>query len=47
MIDRERLAGRLPPGVRAHDLWRIPEPYLAEAQNDATFVAIKQEEGSQ
>jgi hypothetical protein len=27
--------------VRARELWRIPEPYLAEAQDDAALVAIK------
>ena len=29
LIDRERLAGRFPPRVRARELWRIPEAYLA------------------
>ena len=41
LIDRGKLAGRFPPRVRAKELWRIPEPYLAEAQDDATVVAIK------
>jgi 5-methyltetrahydropteroyltriglutamate--homocysteine methyltransferase len=27
--------------VRARELWRIPEPFLAEAQDDATAVAIR------
>src|SRR6185295_2941862 len=36
LIDRQKLAGRFPPRVRARELWRVPEPYLAEAQNDAT-----------
>lgn len=44
LIDREKLAGRFPPRVRAHELWRIPEPLLAEAQDDATILAIKEEE---
>ena len=44
LIDRERLAGRFPPRVRARELWRVPEPYLAEAQDDATLVAIKAQE---
>jgi 5-methyltetrahydropteroyltriglutamate--homocysteine methyltransferase len=30
--------------VRAQELWRIPEPLLAEAQNDATLMAIKAQE---
>ena len=44
LIDRERLAGRFPPRVRARELWRVPEPYLAEAQDDATITAIKAQE---
>jgi 5-methyltetrahydropteroyltriglutamate--homocysteine methyltransferase len=39
-IDRERLGDRLPPRVRARELWRIPEPYLEEAQDDATRLAV-------
>src|SRR5579872_5054024 len=44
LIDRANLAGRFPPRVRARELWRVPEPYLAEAQDDATIVAIKAQE---
>ena len=44
LIDRQKLAGRFPPRVRARELWRIPEPYLAEAQDDATIVAIRAQE---
>jgi 5-methyltetrahydropteroyltriglutamate--homocysteine methyltransferase len=44
LIDRKKLAGRFPPRVRAKELWRIPEPYLAEAQDDATIMAIKAQE---
>ena len=44
LIDRARLAGRFPPRVRARELWRIPEPFLAEAQDDATLVAIRAQE---
>jgi 5-methyltetrahydropteroyltriglutamate--homocysteine methyltransferase len=40
LIDREQLLARLPPRVRARDLWRIAEPLLEEAQDDATLVAI-------
>jgi 5-methyltetrahydropteroyltriglutamate--homocysteine methyltransferase len=32
LIDREKLAGRFPPRVRARELWRIPPQYLNEAQ---------------
>jgi 5-methyltetrahydropteroyltriglutamate--homocysteine methyltransferase len=44
LIDREKLRGRFPPRVRARELWRIPEPYLAEAQDDATLLAIRAQE---
>jgi 5-methyltetrahydropteroyltriglutamate--homocysteine methyltransferase len=46
LIDRERLAGRFPPRVRARELWRVAEPYLAEAQDDATILAIKAQEAA-
>jgi 5-methyltetrahydropteroyltriglutamate--homocysteine methyltransferase len=44
LIDRAKLAGRFPPRVRARELWRIPDPYLEEAQDDATLMAIKAQE---
>ena len=44
LIDRKRLAERFPPRVRARELWRVPEAQLAEAQDDATVVAIKAQE---
>ena len=44
LIDRAKLAGRFPPRVRARELWRVAEPYLAEAQDDATIMAIKAQE---
>jgi len=44
LIDRDKLAGRFPPRTRARELWRIPEPRLAEAQDDATLLAIHAQE---
>src|SRR3569832_1012908 len=44
LIDRAKLAGRFPPRVRARKLWRIGEPYLAQAQDDATLLAIRFQE---
>src|SRR5688572_27848156 len=44
LIDRAKLAGRFPPRVRARELWRIAPPFLEEAQNDATLLAIKAQE---
>jgi len=44
LIDRDKLKGQFPPRTRAKELWRIPEPYLGEAQDDATRVAIREQE---
>ena len=44
LIDRGKLGGRFPPRVRARELWRIPEPFLARAQDDATELAIRAQE---
>ena len=44
LIDRQRLASRFPPRVRARELWRVPEPWLREAQDDATHLAIRAQE---
>jgi 5-methyltetrahydropteroyltriglutamate--homocysteine methyltransferase len=41
LIDRDRLGDRLPPRVRARDLWRVPEPFLEAAQDDATRLAVQ------
>jgi 5-methyltetrahydropteroyltriglutamate--homocysteine methyltransferase len=40
LIDRGRLGDRLPPRVRARELWRVPEELLEEAQDDATRLAV-------
>ncbi len=44
LIDRAKLAGRFPPRTRAQELWRISPEFLDEAQNDATIVAIRDQE---
>jgi 5-methyltetrahydropteroyltriglutamate--homocysteine methyltransferase len=41
LIDRERLVHLPPVRVRAQELWRIPEPWLEQAQDDATRLAIR------
>jgi 5-methyltetrahydropteroyltriglutamate--homocysteine methyltransferase len=46
LIDREKLAGRFPPRTRALELWRISDPWLAEAQDDATLLAIRAQEAA-
>jgi 5-methyltetrahydropteroyltriglutamate--homocysteine methyltransferase len=44
LIDRKKLAGRFPPRVRAKELWRVEPDLLAEAQDDATVLAIRAQE---
>jgi len=44
LIDREKLAGRFPPRVRAAELWRVDPAYLEQAQQDATLLAIRAQE---
>jgi 5-methyltetrahydropteroyltriglutamate--homocysteine methyltransferase len=46
LIDRKKLAGRFPPRVRAKELWRISEAFLAQAQDDATLLAIQAQEAA-
>ena len=44
LIDRPNLASRFPPRVRLRTLWRVAEPYLQQAQDDATILAIRDQE---
>jgi len=44
LIDREKLAGRFPPRVRATELWRVQPEFLEQAQRDATLLAIRAQE---
>jgi 5-methyltetrahydropteroyltriglutamate--homocysteine methyltransferase len=44
LIDRERLRHRFPPRVRATELWRVDPQYLEQAQDDATLIAIRDQE---
>ena len=44
LIDREKLAARFPPRVRANELWRVGSEWLEEAQDDATILAIRDQE---
>src|ERR1700743_3094934 len=44
LIDRSKLAKRFPPRVRAGELWRVDERFLEEAQDDATRLAILDQE---
>jgi 5-methyltetrahydropteroyltriglutamate--homocysteine methyltransferase len=44
LIDRKRLAEIVPPRARARELWRVDEPFLDQAQDDATILAIRDQE---
>src|SRR3954447_21633069 len=44
LLDRDKLRGRFPPRVRARELWRVDPEYLEEAEDDATRLAILDQE---
>jgi 5-methyltetrahydropteroyltriglutamate--homocysteine methyltransferase len=44
LIDRVKLAGRFPPRVRARELWRVAPEWLDQAMDDATLLAIRDQE---
>src|SRR6187401_2358173 len=44
LIDRAKLAARFPPRVRAKELWRVAPEFLKQAQDDATLLAIRDQE---
>lgn len=44
LIDREKLTASMPPRVRAKELWRVAPEWLEEAQDDATIIAIRDQE---
>lgn len=46
LIDRAKLSARLPPRIRANELWRISSGDLQEALNDATALAIADQEAA-
>src|SRR5256714_11561278 len=41
LIDRDKLTTLPPVRVRASELWRVPEPWLEQAQDDGTILAIR------
>jgi 5-methyltetrahydropteroyltriglutamate--homocysteine methyltransferase len=41
LIDRDKLTHLPPVRIRAQELWRVPEPWLEGAQDDATLIAIR------
>jgi len=41
LIDRDMLMTHGPPRVRMREIWRVEEPFLEQAQDDATRLAIR------
>jgi len=44
LIDRAGLAKVAPPRIRARELWRVAPDWLEAAQDDATLIAIRDQE---
>ncbi len=44
LIDRGMLTANTPPRVRMRELWRVAAEFLEEAQDDATILAIRDQE---
>ncbi|PWU05900.1 MAG: 5-methyltetrahydropteroyltriglutamate--homocysteine methyltransferase [Terriglobia bacterium] len=44
LINRSLLTSNTPPRVRMRDLWRVAPEYLEQAQDDATVLAIRDQE---
>lgn len=44
LVDRDLLLGSLPVRIRERKLWRVPEAFLEQAQDDATLLAIRDQE---
>lgn len=44
LIDRAVLSSQMPPRTRADELWRVDTQWLEQAQDDATLVAIRDQE---
>lgn len=41
LVDQDKLKSRMPPRVRARELWRVSEENLQDAQDDATILAVR------
>ncbi len=44
LIDRQKLAMEMPARIRAQGLWRVAPEWLEQAQDDATILAIRDQE---
>ena len=41
LVNRETLHQHGVPRTHAHDMWRVPQPFLEQAQDDGTILAIR------
>ena len=41
LVDKSVLKSQTVPRVRLREMWRVAEPYLEQAQDDATLIAIR------
>src|SRR5580700_8994685 len=44
LIDRGKLAAHPPPRIRSQELWRVAPEFLKQAQDDATLLALRDQE---
>src|SRR5437016_3542665 len=44
LIDRQKLAKEMPARIRAQELWRVAPEWLEQAQDDATILAVRDQE---
>src|SRR5579872_2769167 len=44
LIDRDKLGKQMPPRIRSEELWRVNEEWLLEAQDDASILAVHDQE---
>jgi 5-methyltetrahydropteroyltriglutamate--homocysteine methyltransferase len=44
LVDRALLRSRMAPRVRVPEIWRVPAEHLEQAQDDATILAIRDQE---
>jgi len=44
LIDRALLARWMAPRIRVHDVWRVPDERLEQAQDEATLAAVRDQE---
>jgi methionine synthase II (cobalamin-independent) len=46
LVRKDVMLSSAPPRVRLKTIWRVEEPYLEEAQDDATAQAVRMQEAA-